>query len=83
MISSALSTGAVALSYAHFGPGTGPIHLDNVYCRGSEDSIFDCSYSTSHNCNHFADASVMCLIPECNETDIRIVNGTTQYKGIE
>ena len=71
----------MALPSAYFGPGTGPIHFDNVYCRGNEDSIYDCRYYTYHNCDHFDDASVECPMPECNNTDIRIVNGTTQYEG--
>ena len=53
-------TGAVALRHAYFGQGTGPIHLDDVYCSGREESIFDCSYSLDHYCGHYEDASVIC-----------------------
>ena len=73
--------GAVALLYAHFGEGTGPIHLDNVHCTGNEESIFDCSHSSYHNCGHYEDASVRCLIPECTVGDIRLVNGGTEEEG--
>ena len=55
-----IPTGAVALRYAYFGQGTGPIHLDNVHCSGHEESIFDCSYWPYHNCGHYEDASVIC-----------------------
>ena len=47
---------------AHFGAGTGPIHLDGVDCRGSESRLIDCSRSPSVNCtnNHSEDAGVRC-----------------------
>ena len=51
-----------ALSYAHFGAGSGQIWLDNVNCAGSEDSIENCPHNGwgSHNCGHHEDASVVC-----------------------
>ena len=51
-----------ALSYAHFGAGSGQIWLDNVNCVGSEDSIENCPHNGwgSHNCGHHEDASVVC-----------------------
>ncbi|XP_049323566.1 deleted in malignant brain tumors 1 protein [Astyanax mexicanus] len=51
---------------AHFGGGSGPIHLDDVACSGSENSITGCHRASSHNCNHGEDAGVTCrdvLIP--------------------
>lgn len=51
---------AVAHSYARFGPGSGPIFLDNVQCRGNETSLVSCTHSTTHNCFHFEDAGVTC-----------------------
>ena len=47
-----------------FGPGTGPIFLNYVRCRGNETNLFDnCSHNTvgNHNCNHDKDAGVICL----------------------
>ena len=51
-----------ALSYAHFGAGSGQIWLDDVNCAGSEDSIDNCPHNgwASHNCGHHEDASVVC-----------------------
>ena len=54
---------AIALSEAYFGEGTGPIHLDNIICTGSETSLLDCGYSP-HDCGHFEDAGVICPAPE-------------------
>ena len=55
--------------------------MDNVRCSGNEESIFDCSHSSYHNCGHYEDASVRCLIPECTVGDIRLVNGGTDEEG--
>uniref|UniRef100_A0A2R8Z9H9 SRCR domain-containing protein n=1 Tax=Pan paniscus TaxID=9597 RepID=A0A2R8Z9H9_PANPA len=47
---------------AHFGPGRGPILLDNVKCRGEESALLLCSHIRwdAHNCDHSEDASVLC-----------------------
>ncbi|XP_021562619.1 scavenger receptor cysteine-rich domain-containing group B protein [Carlito syrichta] len=51
-----------ALGEAHFGPGRGPILLDNVKCRGDESALLLCSHIRwdAHNCDHSEDASVLC-----------------------
>ena len=57
------ASGSVAFSFAAFGPGTGPIWLDDVQCVGDEDSIFECRHVDppgEHNCGHSEDASVGC-----------------------
>ena len=73
--------GAIALTKLIYGQGTGPIHLSNVYCSGREDSILDCTFSTSHYCSHYSDAGIICPSPECMESEVRLVNGDTQYEG--
>ena len=49
-------------TYAEFGEGKGPIHLDDVDCRGEEAMLYQCRanrWGTS-NCNHNEDAGVVC-----------------------
>ncbi|XP_071829391.1 scavenger receptor cysteine-rich domain-containing protein DMBT1-like isoform X12 [Apostichopus japonicus] len=60
-----------ALRYAYFGPGSGPIWMDDVHCVGHETSLDQCPHNGigSHNCGHGEDASVRCTAP----VDLEIV----------
>ncbi|NXK39995.1 C163A protein, partial [Piprites chloris] len=51
-----------ALSEAAFGEGTGPIWLENVHCKGTELSLWDCPAKSlfGRNCDHKEDAAVNC-----------------------
>uniref|UniRef100_A0A3B4CNT1 SRCR domain-containing protein n=1 Tax=Pygocentrus nattereri TaxID=42514 RepID=A0A3B4CNT1_PYGNA len=51
-----------ALSKAYFGPGSGPIWMDDVTCTGSELSLKNCMTEGwgKHNCDHGKDAAVIC-----------------------
>ena len=52
----------IALSYSHFGEGTGHIWLNDVNCTGSESRLLDCRYNIAEgNCYHFEDSSVQCM----------------------
>ena len=54
------TSNAIAFNNAYFGQGTGPIHLDDLSCVGTESSLFSCTYSSTHDCDHSEDAGVSC-----------------------
>ena len=52
-----------ALSYngnAFYGQGTGPIHIDNANCAPNIASLFLCSITLVHNCDHTEDVGISC-----------------------
>ena len=58
-------SGSQAFSTARFGAGSGPIHMDDVQCSGTESRLLNCRYTSRHNCGHSEDASVRCQPPPC------------------
>lgn len=54
-------TDATAVGLAMYGQGTGPIVLDNVNCRGTENNILLCQNDPdTSDCTHREDAGVQC-----------------------
>ncbi|NWH57379.1 DMBT1 protein, partial [Geococcyx californianus] len=68
----------LAASEAWFGPGTGSILLDEVQCRGDEDTLWECSHSgiAVHDCRHKEDAGVVCA-----DMSLRLVDGEDMCSG--
>ena len=55
--------GAIAaIGGAYFGPGTGNVWLDNVFCTGNELFLQSCSFTGfgSVSCPHSRDVGVFC-----------------------
>ena len=45
-----------------YGPGEGPIWMDDLRCDGTETSLADCSHTgwERENCGHHEDVSISC-----------------------
>ncbi|NXY25146.1 LOXL3 oxidase, partial [Atrichornis clamosus] len=73
-----------ALTGARMGQGTGPIHLNEVQCRGTEKSLWSCPFRniTQEDCKHTEDAAVRCNIPYMGyENLIRLSGGRSRFEG--
>ena len=59
---SGFSVATIAVSYAAFGEGTGPIILDNVGCTGTESSLLSCNHRGIGvtYCGNYEAAGVVC-----------------------
>ncbi|XP_038648272.1 uncharacterized protein LOC119963342 isoform X3 [Scyliorhinus canicula] len=64
---------------SYFGEGIGDIWLDNVTCKGTEPTLYQCSANplVGQNCNHKKEAGVICSGP----VPIRLVNGNNMCSG--
>ncbi|XP_069121040.1 uncharacterized protein [Argopecten irradians] len=58
-------TGGTAVTDGSFGPGSGPIWLDNLACDGTEQTLSQCQANNLgvHDCDHNSDAGVICDNP--------------------
>ena len=60
---SILHVGALAVSNAAFGSGSGPVILHDVMCNGLENRLLDCPGNVMRRigiCSHSQDAGVIC-----------------------
>uniref|UniRef100_A0A8B9T3Q3 SRCR domain-containing protein n=1 Tax=Anas platyrhynchos TaxID=8839 RepID=A0A8B9T3Q3_ANAPL len=66
-----------APQYGHFGPGSGPIWMVGVDCRGTESALSDCSHRGRGEsyCSHYMDAGVIC------SGFVRLVGGDSPCSG--
>uniref|UniRef100_K1QMN9 Neurotrypsin n=1 Tax=Magallana gigas TaxID=29159 RepID=K1QMN9_MAGGI len=82
--------GAVAKKGGEFRSGVGDIMLDDVQCKGTERSIYNCSHRglRQNNCRHIEDAGVVCketqtggAVRDCGAADILIMMDETGTVG--
>ena len=71
-----LVTDPIAVSSASFGEGSGPIHLDDVFCVGIEQQLQECSHDGvgNQNCGHYEDAGVICSYGTQNRICIYVLS---------
>ncbi|XP_019859783.1 PREDICTED: deleted in malignant brain tumors 1 protein-like [Amphimedon queenslandica] len=73
--------------HRRYSEGEKAFHIIDLSCKGTEDSVFDCSYSNvqSFYCHSHDDAYVTCAAPDtsdnCTAGDIRLVGGLSKYEG--
>jgi len=72
------SGGALA---SGFGPGTGPILVDNVKCSGLEQSLNNCTFNHLHDCTHDEDAAVTCTGPPPGQCALHRPHVALEYTG--
>ncbi|XP_012537284.2 uncharacterized protein LOC105837243 isoform X2 [Monomorium pharaonis] len=67
---------AIAKKNGFFGPGQGPIWLDEVFCHGNESQLYRCEHNHwgQHNCDHNEDAGVICSPGNINNTEPYWIN---------
>uniref|UniRef100_A0A3B4CT25 SRCR domain-containing protein n=1 Tax=Pygocentrus nattereri TaxID=42514 RepID=A0A3B4CT25_PYGNA len=73
-----------ALSDAQFGPGSGPIWMKELQCRGNESQIHFCPTSSSlkHNCSHDSDTGLVCFAQIIGPfSSVRLVDGSSRCDG--
>jgi deleted-in-malignant-brain-tumors protein 1 len=68
---------------AYYGRGSGPVHLDNVFCYGGETNILQCSHSlNASEDTHNKDVGIECIIPiNCTHGEVRLVDGDRPSEG--
>ncbi|XP_053380060.1 deleted in malignant brain tumors 1 protein-like [Mercenaria mercenaria] len=67
-----------------YGPGVGPIWLDDVRCAGNESSLTQCSHSDFGvtDCDHTEDVGIVCATAvQLKLGPLRLRNGTTTRNG--
>ncbi|CAI8040135.1 Deleted in malignant brain tumors 1 protein [Geodia barretti] len=66
--------------FTEYGGGSGRIH--SFSCAGNENGLLNCSSDLDVDyCYHFKDVGVRCYYAQCNETDVRLVDGRTPNYG--
>ncbi|XP_030058770.1 lysyl oxidase homolog 4 isoform X2 [Microcaecilia unicolor] len=78
-------TAKEAIFGAQLGQGFGPVHMNEVLCRGNEKSITECKFqeASRKGCLHEEDAAVRCNIPQMSySSQVRLSGGRTSDEGI-
>ncbi|XP_029427837.1 scavenger receptor cysteine-rich type 1 protein M130-like [Rhinatrema bivittatum] len=66
-----------------FGPGSGPVWLQRVFCSGSESHLSQCGSWVSQQfaCSHNRDVGVTCSGADTGISNVSLVNGSSRCVG--
>ena len=54
-------TAGVPRAEAYYGQGTVPVFFDSLTCKGSENQVTQCLFTTGTSCAHSQDVGVQCV----------------------
>ena len=68
-----------------YGAGNGLIWLRNVFCRGTERHVGECTHDgwTAHSCSHGRDVAIACTGNASVVTPVRLVGGSSSRGRLE
>ncbi|XP_067653017.1 deleted in malignant brain tumors 1 protein-like [Haliotis asinina] len=69
------------VSTSSYGTFTGPVHMENVTCKGTEPDLAFCSFDDDTTCNHTTDVGINCQPALLSASYVRLTDGVQPWEG--